>query len=95
MTRLKILGKSWRLVHSPIPDDNLVHYGQTDHLAGQIVVNSRATPHQRLDTTIHEVIHVIDGELKLGLSEGNVSRLSSALCGVILDNPRLFQAKDK
>ena len=93
MSNLKILGKDWRLVRAPIPTDNLVHYGETDKLAGTITLNSMATKQQHLDTMLHEAIHVISGELNLGLSERKVSCLSAALCAFVLDNPKVFNRK--
>ena len=34
---------------------------------------------QKEETILHEVVHIIDGELKLGLEEEDVSRLSVGL----------------
>jgi len=100
MTRLKILGKSWRLVRVPITrdkdDDAGLAFGKTNFQAGEIQISTVIrSPDQQLDTLIHEIVHVISTDLGLGLSESTVSALAAGLCGVILDNPRLFQAKAK
>ena len=93
MAKLKILGKDWRLVHRVIPTDSLVHYGQTDKLAGIITINSKAHEHQRLDTMLHEVIHVVSEELGMNLSEQKTACLAASLCAFVLDNPKVFNRK--
>ena len=93
---LKILSKAWRVV--PLrhqKSDKTIYYGKTDHLAGTIAVNKRVTRQQRLDTMLHETIHVIDGELKIGLTERDVCCLATALAGFVIDNPTVFKRGHK
>jgi len=72
MRKVKILGKSWRVVPLRDKSDKAIYYGRTNHLKGKIAINPTTTRQQRLDTMLHETIHVIDGELKIGLTERDV-----------------------
>ena len=44
-----------------------------------IMVNKSIGKDQKKETLLHEVIHIIDQELKIGLSEENVCRLAVGL----------------
>lgn len=77
--RLNILGKDYTLRYT----DNIGtcgNMGNADRSRQFINVNAADLAPQQIESTVlHEVIHMIDHELKLGLSEENVSRLEVGL----------------
>ena len=57
--------------------------GQTTTLIG---LNPSTGPDQQRQTSLHEITHVLDDRLKIGLGEGRVHRMSEALFHALRDN---------
>lgn len=53
--------------------------GNANRSMQQITIGDFVAPEQREDTLLHEILHVIDGELKVGLTEDDVARLAVGL----------------
>lgn len=76
--KVMILGKAYTLRR--VRDHQAMGmYGSSDRKGQNIVVNMDLEPDQYEETLLHETLHIIDGELKLGLSEATVCRLAVGL----------------
>ena len=94
--RIKILGKTFKVVERNFEDspeaagltyvtDQELHYRTDDHFEAQ------------RDTLLHEVIHGVELQLGLELTEQQVTSLAAGLLGVLRDNKhftRWLTAKD-
>lgn len=73
--KITILGKEYTLRYT----DNIGtcgNMGNADRSRQFINVNAADLAPQQIESTVmHEIIHMIDHELKLGLSEEDISRL--------------------
>jgi len=87
---IKILGQYYRVSRRRYPNDGMLHYGNCDHLTGVIGLNRDSRPSQAEQTLLHEIVHVIDSELCLNLSEKQVTQLSAGLYAVLKDNPKIL-----
>jgi hypothetical protein len=74
-----------------IPVDGGQASGHWDFATGELRVSRALNPTegQQLETMLHEVLHVIDDALALGLREKQLHRLSTMLFVVLVDNPGL------
>ena len=73
---ITILGKNYSVV---LTDDigSAGNLGNAKRAKQVITLNSEiCAPQQLEETLLHEVIHIIDGELVLGLPEETIARLS-------------------
>lgn len=75
-----------------IPVDGGRASGQWHYDSGELRVNRALNPTegQQRETMLHEVLHVIDDALVLGLTEKQIHRLSAMLAAVLVDNPDLM-----
>ena len=72
---IMILGKPYTIRY--LPKNQFPEYMGTVNRGLQIIcVEESLAPQQREDTILHEVIHIIDGELAIKLSEEDIQRLS-------------------
>jgi hypothetical protein len=89
-TRLSLIGPSgdreiWFVTVKPLPAK---HYGHTDWVQREIVINSRLTNHHTIAMTLlHEIVHVTAGqngseELAVNL-ENNYSHVVAAMRNVL------------
>lgn len=76
--KITILGKSYS-VDFKGRDDGMVSLGTMDRSRQRIRVFDDMAYDQRCETLLHEVLHAIDEELKLGLSEVTICRLAVGL----------------
>lgn len=65
------------------PDPSLDHIGRTHTDSKQIIVDNTLKPKLAVHTYIHELIHAISEEYKVGLSEKQVLALEKALYFVL------------
>ena len=63
--------------------------GASNRTEQTIILNKETGREQREDTLLHEVIHIISGELSLELSEETVARLSVGLYSSGVKLPRI------
>lgn len=90
MDNLKIIGKSYQfsIVDKVDEEDSL---GECNDLLQRILVKSGQKPDQLMDTIIHEVVHAIDYQMHLGMTERQVHSVAAGLTAVFLDNPNFNQ----
>lgn len=82
---MKILGKNFEII--TIDDNGLSsNMGSLNTLKNEINLSKLLKPDERAETTLHEVIHAIDGAFSIGLSETQVRQLSSGLFAVLAEN---------
>jgi Zn-dependent peptidase ImmA (M78 family) len=75
---MTILGKKYKVKY--LDDDTMQSgYGSMQRAHGIILINKDTTPDQQAETLLHEVIHAVDEELKIGLEEADVARLAVGL----------------
>ncbi|MBS4000792.1 MAG: hypothetical protein KGZ71_09960 [Desulfobulbaceae bacterium] len=82
---MKILGKNYEVLilnDSPM----MSNIGEIDNKACKIYINGGLSTDEQKETLLHETIHVVDYQLKLGLTEDQVHRLSVGLFTAIQDN---------
>jgi hypothetical protein len=77
---IKILGKTYQLVETREDMTGGSIMGAANRQKQVITILSEGVgEEQRQDTLLHEVVHIIDIELALGLSEENVARMACGL----------------
>lgn len=82
---IRILGKKIEIIF--VEDSPLVERsGEMHYLNGIIYIRKSLYPDEQKETLLHEVIHCIDYQLKLDLSEAQVHRLAVGLYAVMADN---------
>ena len=84
--KIRIFGQDYRVTRRRYRDDGVLHYGHCDHALGVINLNPESRKSQAEQTLLHEIIHIIDNELRLNFSEKQVTQLSSGLYSVLRDN---------
>lgn len=61
-------------------------YGEFDPNKNLVTINPDKQP---ANTLLHEILHIISGEKKLGLSEQQVEKLETWLCDMFCNNREL------
>lgn len=74
----QILGKTYRVIFKGA-DDNMTMLGSIEYAKQRIFIFNDLPYDQRCETLLHETIHAVNEELKLGLSEVTVARLAVGL----------------
>lgn len=77
--------------HNLSSDNHVRLQGQARHLDKRIVLDDPMTAQQERVTLLHEVLHVIEYERNLDLSENCVDQLSVGLADALLRNPLLLE----
>lgn len=88
---VRILGKKHRIRFvrpSPLRCSDV---GAIEHSRSEISVLGTMSRDELRETTLHECVHVIDHQLGLGLTEQQVTALSSGLFAVARENPRVVR----
>jgi uncharacterized protein YpuA (DUF1002 family) len=83
---LKIVGKTYTLSLVDQVDDQ-DSLGECNDVLQRILVKSGQKPDQLMDTILHEVVHAVDYQMHLGLTERQVHAVAAGLTAVFLDNP--------
>ena len=79
--KIKPLGKEYKVEY--VGDKMLAgNYGDSSTSRAYIRINKCISKQQQEDTLLHEVIHMLSNELKIGLEEEQVHRLATALYSV-------------
>jgi hypothetical protein len=82
---VKILGMKFKIVKVPNDHKELqsenggIYYAVIAHTKNKIYVGKDYSKNRIRKTLLHEIIHGIDAELKLGLTHKTVYRLASGL----------------
>ena len=91
---LKICGHEYKIEI----DNNLMkhhdNYGISNSVSQVIKIDTSFSHSQTVDTLIHEIIHIIDNNMKIKLDEDNVCRLANLLSTTIIDNKLDFLDKE-
>jgi len=82
---MKILGYNYILTANE-DADKLDCYGKTFFTTQEIKIAANLAPEQKISTTIHEALHVINESLKLDLTENIICRLETGIYQTLLDN---------
>ena len=78
MKQIQILGKTYKIIYGDEID--LCGSAGTCNKTKQVIkIDKTQGCDQLYETLLHEVLHIIDMELKIGLSEEDVCRLSVGL----------------
>ena len=85
-----VLGKYWTVEAKVGFYRNEECFGDTIHPQLRIRVDSEMSLQQTRDTLLHEIIHAIEKELGLTMSEKTVKQLSTTLLAVLRGNPSLM-----
>jgi hypothetical protein len=89
-TTLKIIGKTYSL--SVVDEvDEQGSLGECNDTLQRILVKSGQKPDQAMDTVLHEIVHAVDYQMHLGLTERQVHSVASGLTAVFLDNPHFIE----
>ncbi len=86
---VKIIGKTYGISYAtgkPLDDGNL---GELDHDKQSITIRVGQPLEQEQDTILHEILHGVDHELFLKMSEKQVRGMATGLLAVLKDNPRV------
>lgn len=65
--------------------------GECDPRSGEIKILKTMCDAQKKDTLLHEILHIISGELRLGVSEKQVSSLAVGLYSAFKENEDLMK----
>ena len=98
LLKLRVLGKVARCYLVPsghenlrdFPDDPEPGYGRYEENSLQIYVAEGQVLDQEQDTLLHELWHLIDDLLEVGLSEKQIVKLTTAWLAVLKENPKLI-----
>lgn len=84
-----VLGKTYKIRFVKNKQMDEQEYGLVDFNSMGILVNrERGKDHQK-DTVIHEIIHALDEDLAMGLTEKQVRNLGCGFFQVLKSNPKL------
>lgn len=65
------------------------YYGSVNYDRNVITIYKNRNNDCIIRTLLHEIVHIVDSDLKIGLCEDNVHRFSAGLYGVLKDNKML------
>ena len=90
---VNILGKKYKveLLDETRTGGNM---GNANRSLQYININKGNAVEQQQDTLMHEILHIIDGELKLGLTENTISRLTVGLFSAGYVHPMLLNLEE-
>lgn len=100
-TAVRIFGREYAIRYVPQSPLTNTNIGLCVNSQGVIFVEDGQSPYEEADTVLHEILHAVVFNMKLGLDpeteEQVVGALSSGLIGVFQDNPDLplWLAEDK
>lgn len=76
--KIIILGKTYDVIEVPEKRSG-GDMGSASQQYQTIMINKSVGKDQQKETLLHEIIHIIDNELKIGLEENDVCRLAVGL----------------
>ena len=81
-SELQLFGKVWQIKFTKIKD-----LGDCEVVLNRIRVNPKQSADSRRDTLLHEIVHAVEHELLLNMTEKQVSRLATGLLSMLRTNP--------
>lgn len=87
-----VIDKPYQIIEVPTinPDDD--RWGEIDSTVNTIKLRTGMHWSRALDTLAHELVHALDHNMKIGLSERQVTALGSGLFSLLTRNPDLVSA---
>ena len=91
--RVKILGRTYRLIYTPVISQGEAKAGEIDHFKSTIKICSELTDDHKKIVLLHEALHAI--LMQLGFyeehdNENLICSLSTSIYQLIKDNESLF-----
>lgn len=94
--KIKILGKEYKIKYVPkLEDVNTMNspagvmFGQITYIDGQIRIFDGLQSYDKLQVTLHEIVHAINTSLQIGIKETQIDQLATGLTNVLVDNKML------
>jgi hypothetical protein len=88
--KIKAFGREYAVVRDTHFADKVECWGYLDLLTDEILMKKRSTDAftmtREKQVFMHELIHIIDDNLKLGLDEPQTQRLAVGIVTIIIDN---------
>ncbi|MDO4787425.1 MAG: hypothetical protein Q4A13_10835 [Fretibacterium sp.] len=91
--RVKVMGVVYEVEEVGCVSRDGFLFGEVDHVAQKIRIDSSLRPDKRAETCLHEVLHCILqqlGDHEAHNDESFVTRIASALAQVLMDNSELL-----
>ena len=86
---LRIFGQRWGVIWvTPDKQERLLdnQIAKSCNYENNIYILNSLSDDKTFEVLLHEAIHVVDEDLRLGLAESAVNRLSIGIASVLLDN---------
>lgn len=84
---VRVLGKEYRTVFGAQLETGVL--GEHDQMKGEVRVTGGLPHDEERETLLHELIHAIDEQIGIGLTEKRVRQLSVCIYALVRDNPGL------
>ena len=89
-TSVSFMGKTWKISEETMKKE----FGKCYHRDLKITLRKNQPQDHLLDTVMHELVHMIDLEMAIGLKEKQVARLGTGLAHTLKTNPQLRRIFD-
>lgn len=89
---IRVLGKEYRVEWDAVidnPDPEAITTGDNLQPILRIRIHKGLALDEERETLIHELVHAVENQLDLPMSEKTVRRLSVGLYALLRDNPKL------
>ena len=87
---VRILGKYYKI--EPLPEHAIDgEFGACNYAFQLIEFNQKLALDEQKDTILHEMIHVLDHGMQLGLKEEQVHAIATGVYALIKDNKEFFE----
>lgn len=87
--KVRVIGKSYTVTFlEELPDDNSGYHDGDDL---EITIKEGLPKDNLADTILHELIHAVDLQMRIGLKEEQVCQLAAGLIALFRDNPELYK----
>ena len=91
--KISAFGRSYDIIHDDEVTDQFDSYGLVHHGEEVVFLQKRSKKYseqREAATLLHEIIHIIEENLRMELDESQVGLLSTSLYGVIKENKLCF-----
>jgi len=90
MDAIKIFGKTYKIVYVGLDNADLLDgkYGKVNFQTQTIYIDGDMAGEQTIDSFFHEVFHIVNSDLKLGLDEKQTQMLACAITDFLINNSR-------
>ena len=89
LNSVRVLGKDFKLRYETEGNLELQDYGHMKYTKLEIAIRDGMPKQLEQDTLMHELIHAIEVQTDLNLSEAQVRTLGCGIVQVLADNPEL------